>query len=300
MKKNKLGRTGLEISCLGAGLSEIGFDLSLDDVKQAGRVLNSAIDGGINFLDTAACYDISEELIGRTVAHRRDEYILATKAGHTTDDYAGESWTAKTVTDSIDRSLKRMKTDYVDLVQLHSCDVEVLEQGDVIEALLDAQLAGKTRFVGYSGDNEAAEWAIKSGLFDTLQTSFNLVEQRARTHLFPLAKEQNMGIIIKRPIGNGVWGAKSSPRPYADDYFARAQQMEALGDLPDMPSHRILLALGFVMAHDITTAIVGTQNPKHMALNIQWLENDLPISQATINELYKRYETVGQDWKQLT
>ena len=276
-KKSTLGNTGLQVSRLGAGLAEIGYGLTFNDVAQAGQVLNAALDGGINFLDTAACYSISEELIGRTVAHRRDEFVLVTKAGHITGGYDGEEWTAQTITDSIERSMLRMKTDYLDIVQLHSCGVDVLERGEVIEALQAAKRAGKTRFIGYSGDNEAAVWVVNSGLFDTLQTSFSLVDQRARTQLFPQAVAKNMGIIAKRPIANAVWGADKSPSSYADQYFARAKTMMAQGPLPGAPENRIMLALGFTLAHKaVDTAIVGTHNPAHMQANIRWLENDLP------------------------
>ena len=194
-----LGKTGLKVSRLGAGLYEMGL---LADVSAAGRLLSAALDGGINFLDTAACYDNSEEWIGRTISHRRHEYILATKAGHVIGGYQGEEWTPKTITDSIERSLVRMRTDYLDLVQLHSCDVDILERGEVTQALLDARQAGKTRFTGYSGDNKAALWAIENGQFDTLQITFNLVAQRARRDVLPKAKAKGMGIIAKRPIAN--------------------------------------------------------------------------------------------------
>lgn len=300
METRKFGNTGLEVSLLGAGLAEIGNRLSLADEAQAGAVLNAALDGGINFLDTSACYGISEELIGRTIAHRRSEYTLATKCGHVAGDYQGEPWTASTITDSIDRSLKRMKTDHLDLVQLHSCGVDILEKGEVIEALVAARKAGKTRFVGYSGDNEAAAWAIDSGLFDTLQTSFNLVDQRARTRLFPRAKAKGMGIIVKRPIANGAWGVAKSPSGYADRYFERAQAMATRGPLPKAPEHRIVLALGFTLAHDeIDTVIVGTQNPDHMRANLQWLETEFPLASETVAELYRRFDELGQDWVQL-
>ena len=147
------------------------------------------------------------------------EYVLATKCGHVTGGYQGKEWTAQTVTDSIDRSLVRLKTDYVDIVQLHSCGVDVLERGEVIEALLAAKQAGKMRFAGYSGDNEAAAWAIASGHFDTLQTSFNLTDQRARTRLFPQAEEAGMGVIVKRPIANGAWGAAKQPERLCGPVF---------------------------------------------------------------------------------
>jgi aryl-alcohol dehydrogenase-like predicted oxidoreductase len=301
MEKRILGKTGLEVSRLGVGLAEIGFELTMSNEAQASKVLNTALDAGMTFLDTAACYGNSEELIGRTVAHRRQEYVLATKCGHVAGGYEGEEWTAQTIQDSIDRSLKRLRTDYLDLVQLHTCSVDVLERGEVIQAVQNAQQAGKTRFIGYSGDNEAAEWAIESGIFDTLQTSFNLVDQRARTRLFPQAKRKEMGIINKRPIANGAWGASQSPSSYADQYFERAQAMAALGPLPVAIEHRILLALGFTFAHDqVDTIIVGTQNPDHMESNIEWVNTKLPVDEALVQELQRRFDEIGQDWVQLS
>ena len=300
MEKRTLGRTGLTVSRLGAGLSEIGFRLNLDQEAEASRVLNGALDGGITFLDTAACYEISEEFIGRTIAHRRDEYVLATKAGHVAGGYQGEAWTAQTVTDSIERSLRRMKTDRLDLVQLHSCDLDVLERGEVIQALLAARDAGKTRFVGYSGDNEAALWAVESGLFDTLQTSFNFTDQQARWRLLDAAKDQNMGIIVKRPIANGVWGAERSPSNYANQYFARYQAMMAQGPIPGAPADRVRLSLGYTLAHaQVDVAIVGTRNPRHMAANLALMADGLSLPAEVIAELEARFDALGADWRQL-
>lgn len=299
MEKRLFGRTGFQVSRLGAGLAEIGHRLTLADESRAGRVLNAALDAGINFLDTAACYDISEELVGRTVASRRGDYFLATKAGHVTGGYQGEEWTYRTVADSIDRSLVRMRTDHLDLVQLHSCDVDVLEQGDVIRALQDARQAGKTRFIGYSGDNEAALWAVKSGLFDTLETSFNLVDQRARQALFPEARARGMGIIAKRPIANAAWGAGASPSGYADEYWRQAQAMSAEGPIPGAPADRIALALGFTLAHDeVDVAIAGTANPKHMLDNVRLLAGGLALSPEAVQALHERFERLGADWDQ--
>lgn len=305
MQNTVLGKTGLEISRLGIGLSETGFNLSEAEESQASEVLNAALDQGINFLDTSACYDLSEEQVGAAVSHRRSEFVLATKAGHFLPRGEGEDWTADVITKSIDRSLKRMKTDHVDLLQLHSCTIEVLEKGEVIEALQKARDAGKTRFIGYSGDNENAEWAVDSGIFDTLQTSFNLVDQKARTRLLPAAEKQGMGIIIKRPIGNAVWGAPQDPRPYAhipsytEEYFRRARVMQAEGELPTEPDDRILTALGFVMAHDeVDVAIVGTQRPHHLTSNIEMMSNRLPISSESVAALHDRYDRLSDNWEQ--
>lgn len=296
MEKRQLGKTDMHVTRLGVGLSEIGFGGISEDV--AADVLNAALDGGINFLDTAECYNNSEELVGKAVSQRRSDYFLATKTGHVSGGYTGQEWTAKTVADSIDRSLKRLNTDYVDLMQLHSCGIDVLEKGDVIEVLQKARQDGKTRYIGYSGDNDAAMWAVNSGIFDTLQTSFNLVDQKARFGLLQTAKEKGMGIIIKRPIANGVWGAATSPRGYADQYFERAQKMQG-PRLPEAPDNRILLALAFTLAHEVDVAIVGTKTPRYMRENIAMLKR-LSVSQVTLEELYKRFEKVGKDWPQLT
>lgn len=308
MQTVPFGKTGFEVSRLGVGLSEIGSQLSVSDQEQANSMLNTALDSGINFLDTSACYGISELLVGRGVAERRDEYFLATKAGHIALGAAGEEWTYQTVVDSIDRSLRLLQTDHVDLVQLHSCEVDVLERGDVIRALQEAEQAGKTRFIGYSGDNEAAHWAVDSGQFATLQTSYNLVEQRARTsRLLEKATAQGMGTIIKRPIAGGVWG-KSRPEAGIDDvgryntpYLERAKAIRALGPIDNEPDDGILTALGYTLGDpNANVAIVGTTNPSHMATNIRQIDNDLPIPSSVIEELKNRFEKLDVDWEQRT
>ena len=190
MERVAFGRTGLTVGRLGLGLSEIGHILTMADIDQAATVINTALDNGVDFLDTAACYGVAEEIVGRTVSNRRDEYVLETKAGHITGGYEGEEWAAKTVADSVDRSLERMETDHLGIALLHSCGVDVLERGDVIRVLQDAKEAGKTRFIGYSGDNEPARWAVDSGLFDVLQTTYNLADQKARNGLLQAADEK--------------------------------------------------------------------------------------------------------------
>jgi hypothetical protein len=178
-----LGKTGLEVSRLGVGLVQLGH-LSLDEAARAGHNLGATLDAGFNFLDTAECYRNSEALTGKMVAHRHSEFVLATKAGHAVDEdfrrVPSENCTAETVRDSIDRSLVRLKTDYVDLFQLHADDISAPPPDDVLQAVMDAKDTGKTQLLGYSDENEDAEWTVRSGLFDTLQTAFNLVDQRRR------------------------------------------------------------------------------------------------------------------------
>jgi hypothetical protein len=300
MEKTKFGDTDLKVSRLGLGLSEISNALIQNAEDRVKEVLNLALDSGINFLDTAACYGDSEELIGRTVSNRRDEFVLSTKAGHRAGGYSGQQWTGQTVRDSIERSLKRMNTDHLDIVHLHSCSVKILEEGEVIQALQEAKKAGKTRYIGYSGDNGSAEWAVESGLFDSLQTSFNLVDQKARrTNLLSRAREQGMGVIAKRPIANAAWGANGSVSPYAREYARRARIMSEPGPVPEAPDDSTLMALGFVLAHEeVNTAIVGTNNPEHMRENLEWFYNDLPIDEQVVDELHARFDKLGAEWSQ--
>ena len=305
MEKVKFGNTGLEVARLGVGLAEIGSELTMSEIDQAAEVLNGALDAGINFLDTAASYNISEELIGKTVGARRDEYHLATKAGRGSGD--GDGWSYETISDSIDRSLRRLQTDRVETVQLHSCGIDVLERGDAIRALEDARDAGKTRFIGYSGDNEAAHWAVDSGMFQTLQTSFNLVEQRAYSSgLLEKAAAAGMGVIIKRPIGGGSWGrAKSGEasaiRRYDDEYFRRSVAMRADGEVAGEPDDPIIAAMGFTFAHpEVNVAIVGTKNPRHMASNIESLAAALSVSGDMVDDLHERFARLDDGWRQLT
>ncbi|MCZ6538909.1 MAG: aldo/keto reductase [Chloroflexi bacterium] len=305
LETKRLGKTDLEVGRLGIGLSEIGSNLEMTDTDQVRSVIFQALDAGVNFLDTAACYGISEEILGVVASERRDEFVLATKAGHFLPRGEGEDWTSELVTSSIDRSLQRMKTDHVDLVQLHSCTVEILERGEVIRALQDARAAGKTRFIGYSGDNENAKWAVTSGLFDTLQTSFNLVDKSARTNLFADVEERDMGLIIKRPIANAVWGAAADPKPYRHipeytaEYFRRAGVMEAEGALADDPEDRIRLALGFTFAHpEVDVTIVGTQRPHHMKSNLEMVSKPLGVSDSTVADLHARWDKHSDGWEQ--
>jgi aryl-alcohol dehydrogenase-like predicted oxidoreductase len=305
MEMATLGRTGLKVSRLGVGLVEIGFQLSEGEVDLAGRLLNIALDGGINFFDTAECYGISEDLIGATIAHRRDDFILATKAGHPSYGTESPRFTGDTVRKSIERSLKRLKTDHVDLLQVHAYDIFGQPPDDVIEAVLDAKKEGKTRFVGYSQENEEAMWAIQSGLFDTLQTAFSILDQRARHGIFQAAKAANVGIIAKRPIGNGMWGREFRSEDHYEDTVARrlgqrSQKMQADGPIAGEPDNRIETALGFVLAHpEVDTAIVGTRNPDHMQSNIDIVNQRLPIGEGVVTGLHRRYDDVGADWRSI-
>jgi aryl-alcohol dehydrogenase-like predicted oxidoreductase len=157
MNTRTFGRTNLHVTPVGFGGAEIGFlDLERDVVT---RLLRSLLDEGLNLIDTAAMYRISEELIGEAVGDRRDDYVLVSKCGTEVPDIDARAWTPELITQSVDRSLRSLKTDHLDVMLLHSCELDVLKQGDALDALIRAREAGKVRHVGYSGDNEAVAYA---------------------------------------------------------------------------------------------------------------------------------------------
>ena len=295
MEKRTLGKTDLEVTRLGFGGARIGIEDTPHDRIEA--VLDTLLDIGVTFIDTAACYDNSEELIGRFIGGRREEYVLASKCGHVTGEATGEPWSRETIVESIDRSLVRLGTDRIDLMQLHTCSTEVLRDGEAVEAVMQAKEAGKVRYVGYSGDGEDALEAILMGVFSTLQTSFNLVDQKARAEVLPAAREAGMGGIAKRPMANGAFGQGASPYNYADVYWDRAQQIEIPEGAPEDP---FALALRFTLSHDaIDTAIVGTNNPEHMRKNIETV-GEGPLDQGILESFYAQFQALGDDWEQRT
>src|SRR3954452_14270988 len=157
MNKVNFGRTGLQVSALGFGAAPIGY-LKTDQDRIA-TILNLLLDQGVNLIDTAASYKGSEEAIGASIGGRRDEYVLVSKCGSEVPQAKGKAWSAELVTNTVDVSLKRLRTDRLDVMLLHSCDLQTLQKGEALRALVKAREAGKIRFAGYSGDNETAAWA---------------------------------------------------------------------------------------------------------------------------------------------
>jgi hypothetical protein len=247
-------------------------------------------------IDTAECYSGSEELIGNAVSNRRSEFFLFTKCGHG-HSYLEPKWTGKDVAEQIDRSLKRLKMDYVDLVQLHSCDEDILRKGEVVEALQKAQKAGKTRFIGYSGDSSDALYAINMDVFDTFQTSVSIADQEAIELTIPLAAKKNMGVIAKRPIANAAWRTKTKPvNGYIQPYWERLQQLNydfINGD----PSKPVDIALRFTLSiPGVHTAIVGTTKASHWSHNAELLERGA-LDSAQFDAIRKTWQQISKkDW----
>ncbi|MCY9698459.1 aldo/keto reductase, partial [Paenibacillus alginolyticus] len=272
------------------GGAEIGFQQAIPE--QVEKLLGSALDAGLNVIDTAECYNISEELIGKTVSHRRDEYYLFTKCGHASGLELPD-WDPAMLEQSIDRSLQRLKTDYVDVIHLHSCSEELLRRGEVIQVLQRAKEKGKTRYIGYSGDHKAALYAVQCGAFDSLETSINIADQEAIDLTIPEATKRGMGVVVKRPIANAAWKTGEKPEnAYAHTYWERliALNYEFLrADIRESIGTALRFTLSIPGVH---SAIVGTANPD------RWIENAKLLDAGLLPELM--YNSIRARWKEVS
>lgn len=294
MEKRRLGKTELKVTVLGFGSAEIGYqNASLNTVE---RILAGALEQGINVIDTAECYPGSEELIGAAVGKRRSDYYLFTKCGHGTR-YDVPEWSHAQIVSSVDRSLKRLRTDHVDLIQLHSCDEQTLRRGEVIETLKSIAKAGKARFIGYAGDGMAARYAIETGAFDTLQTSLSIADQEALDLTIALANKHDMGIIAKRPIANVAWRTQARPSdPYLQPYWQRLQKLSYQfinGNIEEA----VATALRFTLSvPGVSTALVGTTKPGRLAENAKLIAKG-QLSQQEFEAIRSRWRLVAsEDW----
>jgi len=289
MEKRQFGKTGMQVSVLGFGGAEIGYEGATQ--QTVNELLSAALDQGLNVIDTAECYSGSEDLIGVAVSHRRNDFYLFTKCGHGTS-YMDPKWTGKDVAQQIDRSLKRLKVDHVDLVQLHSCSADILRQGEVVAALQQACKAGKTRFIGYSGDGEDAVYAINMDIFDTLQTSVSIADQEALDLTIPAAAKKGMGIIAKRPIANAAWRSKTKPaNEYIQPYWERLQQLK-YDFINGNPTESVEKALRFTLSvPGVHCAIVGTTKPG------RWRENADLLEKGALKK--EEFEAIRQIWHKI-
>jgi aryl-alcohol dehydrogenase-like predicted oxidoreductase len=279
-----LGRTGLEVTKLGYGAMELrGTDhFARLSPGEASAILNGVVDSGINYIDTSPDYGYSEELIGRHIAQRRAEYFLASKCGCPVEpaevahaNRKPHSFTRANIRAGVEQSLKRMRTDYLDVVQFHiSPSRSVLEANDSIAELEALRHEGKLRFIGMSGTIPELPEQIAMGVFDVFQIPYSLVE-REHEALIHAAAEAGAGVVIRGGVARGVIVKDES---VIDDYPAflqpgfrarrrRWHETEVADLLEDMSPMELMLR--FTLSNpDMTTTIVGTANPAHLAANV--------------------------------
>ncbi|MEM6783919.1 MAG: aldo/keto reductase [Bacteroidota bacterium] len=269
------GDTGLTVSALGYGAGQIGDARLPDDGVE--RLLNTVLDAGVTLVDTARGYGLSEERIGRFLAHRRDEFVLSTKIGYGIEGLP--DWTPETIRRGIEEARQRLQSDVLDIVHLHSCPADTLRSAGVVDALQEAVEAGTVRVAAYSGENDDLAYALDCGAFGSLQTSLNVFDQRDVDGTVAEARTRGLGVIAKRPVGNAPWRFAERPDGhYAEVYWDRMRAMAL-----DFGAEWQDIALRFAAFHaGAHSCIVGTTSEAHLQQNVEIVRRGpLPEEVAT-------------------
>jgi aryl-alcohol dehydrogenase-like predicted oxidoreductase len=288
MEKRPLGKTGIDVSVLGFGSAPIGY-LNADQQK-ASDILNLLLNSGVNLFDTGASYPGSEQMIGKALGHRRKDIVVVSKCGGKLPDLEEKMWTPEIVTKTIDRSLQNLGTDYLDVMLLHSCDLKVLKDGGLIAPLVKARDAGKIKFLGYSGDNEAAAYAAGLDEVAVIETSINIADQVNIEKVLPICRARNIGVLAKRPIANAAWKEIDQQqglyKTYAKTYTDRLAQMKLKpADLGFTPADWTEIALRFTLSQaGVDSALIGTQNINNARKNLE-IANKGALPEAIVQKI---------------
>ncbi len=289
MHTKPYGRAGFDVSLLGLGAGQVG-DERLSDADAA-TLLNTALDLGITLIDTARGYGRSEERIGRHLAHRRAEFVLSTKVGYGIAGHA--DWTAGIIEAGIDEALRQMRTDHIDIVHLHSCDLAILQAGDVVDALVRVREKGKIRVAAYSGENEALAHAVADGRFGGVECSVNLFDQASLDGALARAHRDGLGVIAKRPLGNAPWRFGERPvGDYAEVYWERLHDLAL--DTAGLPWDEFALRFS-AWQPAVSCAIVGTASLAHLRHNVA-LAAKGPLPPESSAAVRRRFAERGAGW----
>jgi uncharacterized protein len=258
MLLKRLGRTDLKVSAVGFG----GIPIQKVNADEAAKVIHRAEELGVNFIDTARGYTVSEEFIGDALKGRRDKWIIASKS---------MARTKEAMIADVDISLKNLKTDYIDLYQLHNIKEmesynQVMAENGALAALQQAQKAGKIGHIGITAHTmDALELAIESGAFSTIMYPYNIVENQAEK-LFERAKKLDIGVIAMKPMAGG-----------------------ALTDG--------VLAMKYILKNEnITLAIPGMANLEELEQNCSVANGNLELSKDELEKCMNIANELGQDF----
>jgi aryl-alcohol dehydrogenase-like predicted oxidoreductase len=301
-----LGRTGANVTILGYGAMELRGEPrgpKVDDAD-AGRLLNAVLDGGINLIDTSPDYGRSEELIGRYLSGRRDEYFLASKCGCLLEIPSGtqppypHDYSPGNVRADVEQSLRRLRTDRLDLVQVHmSPSVARLAEDHTIETLRELQDEGKVRFIGMSGILPHLPEHIAMGVFDVFQIPYSAV-QRDHEDLIAEAVDNGAGTLIRggaargAPSGEKNW--RTGPLSQTAGVGQRNWETASLDDLlADSGLSAMEFTLRFTLSHPgLSSTIVGTSSLAHLHGNIAVAEQG-PLPKDVYEEAKRRLPPPG-------
>ncbi|MEW6512171.1 MAG: aldo/keto reductase [Bacteroidota bacterium] len=283
-----LGRTGLQVSLIGFGALEIGRDWGIGPPErrkrpaenQAGSTLREVLDFKVNLIDTASAYHRSEERIGKFIASRRREFILATKCGeHNGEPGTFYDFSYEAVRASIDGSLRLLQTNVIDILQIHfGPDPEqVLDDGGCVRAMKEAQEQGKVRWLGASVDGPVLDRCIESGEFDVVQVGYSLMRQEEEARIAK-AHDRGIGVLIRSGLGGGWLTSRALDVPANDRPVVVQKLLELCGG-----DARLLttLALQFLARNaGIGSVLIGSGTSAHVRTAILALGE--PVDQETL------------------
>ena len=294
----KLGSTGLDVTVLGFGAMELRGPKSPIpkgrpvDAVQAGKALNVALDSGINLIDTSIDYGESEGLIGRFISHRRGEFILASKCGCNADTDAVEAGNAprhiysrENIVQGVELSLKRLNTDYLDLLQFHGSPPPQVHE-EAVQTLLDLKKDGKARFIGVSDVLPTVVDFVAMGAFDAFQFPYSALDSSHESLITQLG-QSGVGTLIRGGIARGEPGhGLADPSLWANWDLANLDEL-----LDDMDRFEFLLR--YTISHpDLSTTIIGSMDPDHVRRNVSAAERG-PLPDETRAEVVRRFAATG-------
>jgi len=286
MNYRRLCKNGPRVPEIGFGGGPLrGLDWGPVDEETARRTVKRALDLGITFFDTADSYGNgrSERIIGRAVAGRRDETILATKGGWWY--VGGEAYVDFSFVylyRAAEESLRRLRADWIDVYQIHDPDAETIRRGEIFEAMDRLKQEGKVRWTGVSVDTvEEGLLCLRSGRVDLLQVYYNILDQRPDPELFDAARRAGVGIVAKAPLARGLLTGKYRPDSTfpEGDFRGRWQQEKRLDTVlhqvarvqeivGDRSPSLAQTALRFVLGHPaVSTVIPGAKTPEQVEAN---------------------------------
>lgn len=319
MKYRTLGKTGFSVSEVSLGTWQVGGRWGTDfDEKRADRILNNAIDAGINFIDTADVYGggASERAVGRVVRSRSEDVKVATKCGRRLNPHVSESYTPDAMRSFVEDSLRNTGLDRLDLIQLHCPPTDVYYRPEIFEVFDRMRSEGKIANLGVSV--EKVEEGIKATEYDnvaTVQLIYNMFRHRPAERFFPLAAERNVGTIVRVPLASGMLTGKFDEKSTFDqgdhrnfnrngEAFDRGETfsgvdyntgLTAVRELSErLGSSEPLAALAIrwiLMTEQVSTVIPGASSPEQLASNVSAAE--LPAltgaQMQAVRDVYDRY-----------
>lgn len=327
MEYRQLGRTGWDVSTISFGAWAIGADWGEVDDKDSLAALHRAIDLGVNFIDTADVYGDgrSERLVARLRKERRETIYVATKAGRRLDPHTADGYNRENLTRFVERSLKNLDVDSLDLLQLHCPPTEVYYRPEVFSVLDDLVKQGKLKYYGVSVEKvEEALKAIEYPNVQSVQIIFNIFRQRPADLFFQLAKERSVGILARVPLASGMLTGRMKPNTVFEsgdhraynrhgesfdrgetfsgvDYQTGLKAIEELRPLVPPGTTLTQFALRWILMYDaVTCAIPGAKNPAQAEENVK--AADLPAlsdsAMARTKEIYdgRIRESVRHYW----